>query len=54
MLGLPRDHETYEYALLQLLAVLSLYLCLSDWEAGPERASFRSRTRPVPPRARSS
>jgi hypothetical protein len=38
MLGLPRDHETYEYALLQLLAVLSLYLCLSDWEAGPERA----------------
>ena len=41
MLGLPRDHETYEYALLQLLDVLSLYLCLSDWEAGPERASVR-------------
>ena len=52
MLGLPRDRETYEYALLQLLDVLSLYLCLRDWEAVRSARPSGSRTRPVLPRAR--
>jgi hypothetical protein len=52
MLGLPRDHETYEYAVLQLFDVLSLCLCLSDWEAVRSARPSGSRTRPVPPRAR--
>ena len=44
ILGLPREQEAHEYALLQLFDILSLHLCLSDLDVGQERVFDRVAT----------
>jgi len=44
ILGLPREQEAHEYALLQLFDILSLHFCLSDLDAGQGRVFDRVAT----------